>query len=288
MRPLALLFLSGCLPAATITTSAMCRDVFGSQSNPAGCSLSESDNSGSIAFSAVNGWSVSATALGHGSAPAPVAYDPFWGGFDGGPFSTTYLGASGQSSAVYDADLEFTITGGSGNAIADPMLTETVNGDSTTATGIQDLATFGNISFAHNDFTPGIFTSSDYPNGIAFVFGIPFTVHVHLESDVYGGSGSHCNCGGGTGTTSFDGFQIYTPDGHSYALALGFAVLDKTPPQRTSVMLEAPARPIGIPPGEMVPEPGTLGLASASALMLAAWRRRKRIAESAGAAAGKT
>lgn len=277
MRPTVLLLLSACcLPASTISTSAVCHDALAegivtTAPMQNGCTLAEPDNSGAAAFASVADFQVSATGLAHGAAKGPVAYTP--AGYGGGPFGPGTASPGGYARAVYDADLQFTITGGVGQATADPMFIELIGGDWENATTITDVVNFGAFVFRHDATTPGQFFSDN--DNIVFNFGVPFVVHVHLEASASGWVYSQCNCGGGTGTTAFQGFHIYTLDGHSYKLGLSdFDVVDvsggpkaSAPAFRSAAVIES------IPTGEVAtPEPTTLLMvATALALALIFW-----------------
>lgn len=194
------------LSAATISTSASCRSYAGEQivdsSSVATCSISTPDG-GSASGTAVSGGAIHWPDYSITGQPAVEAYLVFVA-----PPPPSSYGVGGSVTAAYDDDLTFEISGGSGSGTVVPMLwLFAAVGHTSGLEGSWAEASFGPVKLsAYAPQGPDGNVFNAYP--FSFVFGVPFTVHLHLESSAAGGAPPGLFWwGGGDSFARFDGLK---------------------------------------------------------------------------------
>jgi len=131
----------------------------------------------------------------------------------GGPWSV--LGPNATATAILDADLTFTIFGSTGLGYVVPNFSLADYADPEQSSGAESDASLG--SYGDSQWAPGSRVGSGQP--MPFTFGVPFTLHLHLEVDA-GGSQldfpGECYCGGGSGTAEFNGIGVNLANGQPF------------------------------------------------------------------------
>ena len=111
----------------------------------------------------------------------------------------TFPGPSSSASVIYDADLTYTIVGYTGTGFIEPTFFGNAIADPEASSDAFAQLTFGSINDSAN--INGEFSSGER---IPFVFGVPFTTHLHMEVTAAGEQlFAGCFCGGGNATIQF-------------------------------------------------------------------------------------
>ena len=168
--------------AATLSTSVTCGVPGDVQTDATSCDFV--DSNGSIA---------KATALfGSNSFYSVEAHTNVTG-------PLTFPGPSSSASVIYDADLTYTIVGYTGTGFIEPTFFGNAIADPEASSDAFAQLTFGSINDSAN--INGEFSSGER---IPFVFGVPFTTHLHMEVTAAGEQlFAGCFCGGGNATIQF-------------------------------------------------------------------------------------